>query len=117
MYTFNFNQPIGQLFDISIKNFIKNFIFLKIFISECSYIEVWFMDQNAKPLEIEDKINITIVINLSAKYKKWRAIQFNLELTSLKSSKLFKSKAIITGKTSVAGGGNAKDVKIAVPLK
>ena len=75
------------------------------------------MDQNAKPLEIEDKINITIVINLSEKYKKWRAIQFNLELTSLKSSKLFKSKAKITGKTSVDGGGNAKDVKIAVPLK
>ena len=35
------------------------FIFLKTFDSEFSYIEVWFTDQNSKPLEIEDKINIT----------------------------------------------------------
>ena len=25
--------------------------------------KVWFTDQNSKPLEIEDKINITLVIN------------------------------------------------------
>ena len=31
--------------------------------SEFSYIEVWFSDQNSKPMEIEDKINITLVIN------------------------------------------------------
>ena len=30
---------------------------------ELTYIEVWFSDQNSKPLEIEDKINITLVIN------------------------------------------------------
>ena len=41
----------------------KNFIFLKTFDSEFSYVEVWFTDQNYKPLEIEDKINITLVIN------------------------------------------------------
>ena len=41
----------------------KNFIFLKTFDSEFSYIEVWFTDQNPNPLEIEDKINITLVIN------------------------------------------------------
>ena len=28
-----------------------------------SYIEVWFTDQNSKPLEIEGKLNITSVIN------------------------------------------------------
>ena len=28
-----------------------------------SDIEVWFTDQNSKALEIEDKINITLVIN------------------------------------------------------
>ena len=38
-------------------------IFLKTFDLEFSYIEVWFSDQNSKPLEIEDKINITLVIN------------------------------------------------------
>ena len=41
----------------------KNFVLLKTFNSEFSYIEVWFTDQNSKPLEIEDKINITLVIN------------------------------------------------------
>ena len=39
----------------------KNFIFLKTFNSKFSYIEVWFTDQNSKPLE--DKTNITLVIN------------------------------------------------------
>ena len=36
----------------------KKFIFLKTFQSEFSYIEVWFTDQNLKPL----KLNITLVI-------------------------------------------------------
>ena len=47
----------------------ENFIFLKAFDSECSYIEVWFTDQNSNPLEIEDKTNITLVINQSITYK------------------------------------------------
>ena len=45
-------------------------MFLKTFNSEFLYIEVWFTDQNSKPLEIEDKINMTLVINYSLKYKK-----------------------------------------------
>ena len=45
-------------------------IHLNTFNSEFSYIEVWFTDQNSKPLEIEDKINIALVINESVKYKK-----------------------------------------------
>ena len=49
----------GQLLDIS----PKNVIFLKRFNFKCSYIEVWFTDQNSKPIEIEDKIIITLVIN------------------------------------------------------
>ena len=40
----------------------KDFIFSKPD-SEFSYTEVWFTDQNSKPLDIEDKINITLVIN------------------------------------------------------
>ena len=59
LYTFIPNKPFGQLLDIS----PKNFIYLKTFNSEFSYIEIWFTDQNSKPLEIEDKINITLVIN------------------------------------------------------
>ena len=46
------------------------FTFLKNCISEISYIEVWFADQNSKPLEIEDKVNIILVVNESAKYEK-----------------------------------------------
>ena len=45
----------GQLLDIS----PKNFIILKTFYQEFSYIEVWFTDHNSKQLEIENKINIT----------------------------------------------------------
>ena len=32
----------------------KNFIFFKTFNSEFSYIELWFADQNPKPIETED---------------------------------------------------------------
>ena len=53
------NKLLGQLLVIS----PKNFIFLKTFSSEFSYIEVWFADQNSKLVEIDDKINITLVIN------------------------------------------------------
>ena len=49
LYTFVPRKPLGQLLDIS----PKNFIFLKNFYSEFSYIEVWFTDQNCKPLEIK----------------------------------------------------------------
>ena len=59
LYTCVPNKSFGQLLNIS----PENFIFLKTFDSEFSYIEVWFTDQNANPLEIEDKINITLVIN------------------------------------------------------
>ena len=59
MYTFIPNKAFGQLVDIS----PGNYIFLKTFYSEFSYIEVWFTDQNSKLLHIEDKIGITLVIN------------------------------------------------------
>ena len=36
---------------------------LKTFDSEFSYIKVWITDHNSKPLKIEDKTNITLVIN------------------------------------------------------
>ena len=59
LYTFVPNKSFGQLLDTS----PENFIFLKTFDSEFLYIEVWFTDQNSNPLEIGDKINITLVIN------------------------------------------------------
>ena len=59
LYTFVPNKSFSKLSDTS----PKNFIFSKTFNLEFSYIEVWFRDQNSRPLEIEDKINITLVIN------------------------------------------------------
>ena len=64
-YKFLSNKLFGQLLDIS----PKNFTFLINFNSKFSYIEVWFTDQDSKPLEIEDKVNTNLVINYSVKYK------------------------------------------------
>ena len=75
LYIFVPNKSFGQLLDIS----REKFMFLKTSNLEFSCIEVRFTDQNSKPLEIEDKINIALVINESVKYKKWQDIQFNLE--------------------------------------
>ena len=58
VYTFAPNKPFGSLVEIS----PTNHIFLKIFNSELEDIEVWFKDQNSQPLEIEDRINLTLVI-------------------------------------------------------
>ena len=51
-------KPFGSLLEIS----PANHIFLKTFYSEYNEIIVWFADQNSKPLEIEDRINLTMVI-------------------------------------------------------
>ena len=59
LHTFVPNNSFGQLLDIS----HENVMFLKTFDSEFPYIEVWFTDQNSTPLEVEDRISITIVIN------------------------------------------------------
>ena len=59
LYIFVPNETFAQLLDIS----PKTFIFLKTFDSQFLYIEVWLTDQVSKPLEIEDKTNITLVIN------------------------------------------------------
>ena len=58
LYTFVPNKPFGSLLEIS----PKNHIFLKTFDSEYDEIKVWFTDQNNQPLEIEDRINLTMVI-------------------------------------------------------
>ena len=58
LYTFVPNKPFGSLLEIS----PTNHIFLKTFNSEYNEIEVWFTDQNSKPLEIEDRISLTMVI-------------------------------------------------------
>ena len=58
LYTFVPNKPFGSLLEIS----PINHIFLKKFNSDYDEIKVWFTDQNSKPLEMEDTINLTMVI-------------------------------------------------------
>ena len=58
LYIFVPNKSFCSLLDI----FPSNHIFLKTFNSEYDQIIVWFTDQNSKPLEIEDRINLTMVI-------------------------------------------------------
>ena len=58
LYTFVPNKPFGSL----LKIYPTNHIFLKTFNSEYDKIIVWFTDQNSQALEIEDRINLTIVI-------------------------------------------------------
>ena len=57
--SFSQSKSFGQLLDIS----PKSFMFLKIFNSEFSYIDVQFTDQNSTRLEVEDKIDIILVFN------------------------------------------------------
>ena len=38
-------------------------MFLKTFNLEFQNIEVWFTDQNSQPLQIQDRMNLTKVIN------------------------------------------------------
>ena len=52
------NKPLGHSLEIS----PTNFVFLKTFNSEFLAIEVWFTDERSQPLEIEDRINLTLVI-------------------------------------------------------
>ena len=58
LYTFVPNKPFCQLLEIS----PTHSVFLKTFNSEFPYIEVWFTYQDSQPLEIEDRINSTLVI-------------------------------------------------------
>ena len=58
LYTFVPNKPFGSLLETS----PSDHNFLKIFNSEFQEINIWFTDQNNNPLEVEDKINITLII-------------------------------------------------------
>ena len=60
LYTFVPNKPFGSLLEIS----PTNRIFSKTFNLEYDYIKVWFTDQNSQQLEIEDRMNLTMVIKL-----------------------------------------------------
>ena len=58
LYTFVPNKTFSSLLEIS----PTNQVFLKTFNSEFQEIKIWFTDQTSRPLELEDKINITLII-------------------------------------------------------
>ena len=58
LFTFVTNKTFGSLLEIS----QTNQVFLKTFNSEFKEVKIWFTDQTSKPLEVEDKINITLII-------------------------------------------------------
>ena len=70
MHLFVSNKLFGQILIIS----PKHFIVLKTFKSDFLFIQVWFTEQNSKPKKVEDKMNITLVINQYKTYKKCHVI-------------------------------------------
>ena len=58
LYTFVPNKTFGNLLEIS----PTNHVFLKTFNFEFQEINIWFTDQTSKPLEVEDRINVTLII-------------------------------------------------------
>ena len=58
LYTLVPNKPFGGSVEIS----PPNHIFSKTFNSEFKEFKSWFTDQNSRPLEIEDKINLTLIV-------------------------------------------------------
>ena len=58
LFTFVPNKEFGQLLNIS----PHVFTMMNTVNTEFSYVEVWFMDQSSKALEIEDNVNLTLII-------------------------------------------------------
>ena len=58
LLTFVPNKEFGQLITIS----PHSLTMLKTTNSEFPFIQVWFTDQNNRPLEIEDSVNVTLII-------------------------------------------------------
>ena len=61
LFTFVPNKQFGQLINIA----PHSLIMLNTANTEFSSIEVWFTDQNSKPPEIEDNVNLTLIIELT----------------------------------------------------
>ena len=59
LYTFTPNKSYAYLLNVE----PSNLVFLKNYNTEFDEIIITFTDQNAWPLEIEDKVNLTLLIN------------------------------------------------------
>ena len=58
LFTFVSNKQFGQLITIS----PHSLTMLKTTSPEFQSIQLWFTDQNDRPFEIEDSVNITLII-------------------------------------------------------
>ena len=58
LFTFVPNKKYGQLITVS----PHSLIMLKTVNTEFSFIEIWFTDQDNRPLEIEDSVNISLIV-------------------------------------------------------
>ena len=61
LFTFVPNKQFAQLITIT----PLSLTMLKTTKAEVSFIEIWFTDQNNRPPEIEDNVNITLIIRIS----------------------------------------------------
>ena len=61
LFTFVPNKKYGQLITVS----PETLIMLKTVNTEFSFIEIWFTDQDDRPLEIEDSVNISLIVGIS----------------------------------------------------
>ena len=61
LFTFVPNKKFGQLITIT----PHSATMLKTTNAEFSFIEIWFIDQNNRPLEIEDNVNITLIVGVN----------------------------------------------------
>ena len=59
LFSFVPEKKFGQLITI----IPHTLTMLKTINLELSFIEIWFTDQNNRPLEIEDNVNITLIWN------------------------------------------------------
>ena len=58
LFTFVYDKQFAQLIIIA----PQSLIMLKIANAEFWSIKVWFTDQNKRPFEIEDNVNITLIL-------------------------------------------------------
>ena len=61
LFTFRPNKKFGQLINIA----PHSLTMLSTTNTKLSSIEVWFTDQNSKPLKMEDNVSLTLIIGLT----------------------------------------------------
>ena len=60
LFTFVPNKKYGHLITVS----PETLMMLKTVNTEFLFIEIWFTDQDNRPLEIEDSVNISLIVSI-----------------------------------------------------